>query len=225
MIIREIKLLTSRFEALRSFYLDVLGFTLDRSDERSFTVVAGASKLTFAACEPDTEPYYHFAFNITESKIEPAIAWLAAKGILPSIVDQSPVVYSQSWQSHSVYFGDPAGNIVEFIARHRKPSESKADFFSLDDVLNVSEIGLPANDVDELSRFLRSELAEAVYIEGNAMFTPIGDEDGLLILSSLERCWLGSDKKVAIYPVEVALGNGGRRSVPVLHYPYVILTE
>lgn len=224
MIIREIKLLTSRLEALRSFYVDVLGFSLDRSDERSFTVDAGASKLTFAACETGAEPYYHFAFNITESKIESAIAWLTGKGIVPSVVDQSPVVYSESWQSHSVYFGDPAGNVVEFIARHRRPSQSEPGF-SLEDVLNVSEIGLPANDVDELSRFLRSELAVEVYLEGNSIFTPIGDEDGLLILSSLERCWLGSDKKVAIFPVEVTLGIGGRRSIPVLPYPYVILTE
>lgn len=113
-------------------------------------------------------------------------------------------------------------NVVEFIARHSVRQGSDAKEFSALDILNISEIGLPAEDVLGLSAYLQKKYEEPEYRSGNAMFTPIGDEEGLMILSSLDRNWLGSSKKVSIFPIEVVLNKGITSIDSVLQYPYKI---
>jgi len=223
MKIVEIRLLTSQLDSLKEFYSEVLGFSVSDIEEESFTVYVGAAKLTFTQCETEMNPYYHFAFNIVESKIGHAIDWLKNRGILINQIGENDVYYSESWNSHSVYFYDSAGNIVEFIARHNLVAEQGSEF-TVKDVLNISEIGLPAQDVIQLSTFLKNELLEEIYIEGNSIFTPIGNEEGLLILSSLQRNWLGSNKKVEIFPLEIVVKTGESQTNQLLQYPYKLTT-
>ena len=93
-----------------------------------FTVEAGETQVTFvSAAEPPRAeaPFYHFAFNIPENKIcrrssgrrraRPAgrsPSGNRAAGYPPEVVDY------RHWNAHSVFFLDPAGNVVEYIARH-----------------------------------------------------------------------------------------------------------
>ena len=58
---------------------------------------------------------------------------------------------SKSWNSDSVYFKDAAGNVLEFIARHNLKNAVEEEFDS-SQILNVSEIGLPSEDVVELGK-------------------------------------------------------------------------
>jgi|GEM_PF-58345 len=230
MRIVEIKLYTLELEPLRRFYCDTLELPLSEDGEGSFTVRAGQSLLTFVRGLPDSNsssdehPYYHFAFNISENKIAEAVEWLGRKGIEISPVNGRTVIRSESWDSDSVYFIDPAGNIVEFIARHRLANGSDTPGFAAENVVNISEIGCGTDDVNELSLLLRERLRESVYLEGDDLFTPIGDEEGLIILSSLRRNWLGSNKPVRIFPMEITVLMGKSGESQVLHFPYSVGT-
>jgi catechol 2,3-dioxygenase-like lactoylglutathione lyase family enzyme len=225
MIIQEIKLLAKRLEPLIDFYRRVLELPVLEQSASHVSFGIGLSRLTFERSDDLATPYYHFAFNMTESKADLAIPWLKAKGIRINLINGEEDCYSKTWNSHSVYFYDPAGNIVEFIARHNLKQESDQREFLPEDLLNISEIGIPADDVIELSNAIIDRLNEQVYLAGDSMFTPIGDEQGLLILSSLDRNWLGSDKKVRIFPLEIVLGNGANDPLQLDRYPYRITSR
>ncbi len=226
MRIERIKLNAIELEPLRLFYRDTLELPVSDDGESSFTVSAGASRLTFERARTDSgeAPYYHFAFNVSANKIAESIDWLSGKSVPISPVNGRTIVRSESWDSDSVYFFDPAGNILEFIARHRLPNRSDKPGFSYEDIVNISEIGCAADDVNELSRVLRERLGEPVYLDGDDLFTPLGDEEGLIILSSLRRNWLGSNKPVRIFPLEMTVRTGASGEWPILHYPYSVRT-
>ena len=232
MRIARIKLYALELEPLRRFYRDTLELPLCEDGEGSFTVRAGQSLLTFDQGLPDSDsssssdepPYYHFAFNISENKIAEAVEWLERKGVAISPVNGRTVVRSESWDSDSVYFVDPAGNIVEFIARHGLSNGADTPGFSAENIVNISEIGCGTDDVNELSGLLRKRLRGSVYLEGDDLFTPIGDEEGLIILSSLRRNWLGSNKPVRIFPMEITVLMGETGESQVLRFPYPVRT-
>jgi len=223
--IERIKLNALDLEPLRSFYSDILDLPIVENEEDSFTVLAGISRLSFQQVTSEEAPYYHFAFNVSENKIEQALDWLKEKQIPISPINGNLTVRSESWDSLSVYFMDPAGNIVEFIARYRLRNPSDKPGFTRDDILNISEIGVPAEDVNQMSLLLQNRLDSPVYLEGDEMFTPIGDEEGLAILSSLRRYWLGSEKSVRIFPMEVTVGTGKSGEFQIPKHPYVVRTS
>jgi hypothetical protein len=73
-----------------------------------------------------------------------------------------------------------------------------------------------------MTDFIIQLLKENIYMDGNSIFTPIGNEEGLLILSSLNRNWLGSNKKVEVFPVRVIL-HGAEEGVHLIpEFPYEI---
>jgi catechol-2,3-dioxygenase len=222
MKIKEIKLLANNIESLKHFYAEIMGFSISNSTNISVTFHAGESLLTFTECEIPENPYYHFAFNITENKKDKAISRLKARGILFNLIEGKEDYYSATWNAHSIYFYDPAGNIVEFIARHNLVSHSDGDFKRAD-ILNISEIGLAVEDVGKAAEYLLSYYKEQIYISSNSMFAPIGDEAGLLILSSLNRNWLGSNKKVEIFPIDIFITSDQEEELSVFQYPYKII--
>ncbi|OAB45600.1 VOC family protein [Paenibacillus antarcticus] len=223
MKIEEIRLYAERLDALKEFYSVHLEFPIIDSSNTSITFSVGSSRLTFVQSDCVATPFYHFAFNIVETKNELAIEWLKSKGININQVDDHDESYFESWNCHSIYFYDPAGNIVEFIARHNQEHESDSEF-STKDIINISEIGLPSEDVIELSTYIQEEYNEQIYLSGSPTFTPIGDEEGLVILSSLQRIWLGSNKESEIFPVEIVINKGESGTKQLLQYPYKVTT-
>ncbi len=90
-------------------------------------------------------------------------------------------------------------------------------------ILNISEIGLPSEDVVGLANEICSKLDLSTYKqEANENFTPIGDENGLLILPKMERIWMpDSGVPARMLPVHV-WGQAGGRSWEVRGVPYEI---
>ena len=223
MRIVSLRLLTSDLDALRTFYTAVLEFPLleDRND--SFTVKSGHSNLTFEqTAHPEERPFYHFAFDIPGNRVEEAIAWLGAKDVqLRLLPDHTYTHYSQTWNATSIYFYDPANNVVEFIARHTLGNES-ASPFSAANITNISEIGLVVDDVPGMMAYLKTTLLIDGYKDSSESFAAVGAEDGLFILSAKQRVWLGSDMKADIFRTEVTVSgiHGDVTSIP--HYPYTI---
>ena len=117
---------------------------------------------------------------------------------------------SQSWNSDSVYFLDPAGKCLEFIARHDLKNAMDGDFDS-SQILNVSEIGLPSENVIEFANQLCMRLDLSVFNqEPNETFTPVGDDNGLLILPVQNRIWM-PDLGVPARMLPVSVKRGSKR--------------
>jgi hypothetical protein len=121
------------------------------------------------------------------------------------------VFYSESWDAHNLYFRDPAGNIVELIARHTL-GNADAGPFSGASILGISEIGVAADDVRELVAELIERTGAAEYHgPGSASFSPVGDESGLLIVVARGRIWFPETGVPAEpLPVTVTTERAGR---------------
>ena len=172
----------------------------------SFTVKAGSTALQFRAAE--SKPY-HFAFNVPENKLNEAKAWLSERVKLLE-GDGQDQFFSESWNAEQVYFLDMDGNILEFIARHEL-SDARADPFSSQHILNVSEIGYVVSDVLRTVSNL-GELGLGPYRKPGERFAAVGDAHGLLIVAEIGRPWfptggLPDEVKAAVGPLELTLSS------------------
>jgi catechol-2,3-dioxygenase len=145
MEIKSVILQTRNIIEMRAFYIDTLGFPLIREGENSFRFAVGSSELEFTSNDVDGNPYYHFAFNIPPNKFNEAKTW-AKKRVSLNMEDGEDEIYFPHLPAHALYFDDPSGNVVEFIARYSVSGHS-TEPFSIKSVLNVSEIGLTVDDV------------------------------------------------------------------------------
>ncbi|MNX10180.1 fosfomycin resistance protein FosB [compost metagenome] len=211
MRIRELELLTGSIGAIKSFYHGVLEQVILKETEDVISLKAGESILTFTRSYQYESPYYHFAYNIPEQKCEQALNWLKQKDISVHSVNGQEIEHSENWNSDSIYFNDPVGNIVEFIARHDLKDEDTA-LFTAADIKNISEIGLPTQDVTAISEMLRGKYDLQVYKSASPTFTPLGDEEGLFILAAVGRIWFGSDKAAKYFPVTIDISDGSKRN-------------
>lgn len=186
MNIQEITLEAADLQVLQEFYASKLQLPVDRVGD-SLVVTVGASKLKF---NQGSEHRYHFAFNIPENQLEACQDWLKQR--VPLLSEHGSEVFNfDSWEAHSLYYLDPAGNIVECIARHRLHNATSEPFSSAS-FLNVSEIGLASNDVVQQVQELAAQLS-APYFQSpdgpQPNFTAIGDDHGLIILVKRHRIW------------------------------------
>jgi len=188
MQIKQLELLTADLYAQRDYYANVLELPVHLNAD-SLEVAAGKTELTFRQAPAEWQGEYHFCFNIPENQFIHAKAWIYPR--IPLLKDENGAdeFKSESWNSTSLYFKDTGGNILEFIARHDQKNAVNAPFNS-EQILQVSEIGLPSKDVISFAIELGKRLGIPTYKQGpNETFTPVGDEDGLFILPVEKRIW------------------------------------
>jgi catechol-2,3-dioxygenase len=185
-------------------------------------VKAGATDLVFKQAWSEFEGAYHFACNIPENQFHAATEWISSR--VPLLRDNTgqDEFPSKSWNSDSVYFLDAAGNVLELIARHNLKNGVSGDFDS-QQILSVSEIGLPSEDVVVFANELCTKLGLSVFMqEPNENFTPVGDDHGLLILPAKDRIWKpDSGVPAKLLPVHV-WGEAHGREWEVRGVPYEI---
>ena len=222
MNISRLELSAKDLPAQRDFYGNILELPVTL-DSATLDVKAGETNLVFTQAPSEFMGAYHFAFNIPQNQYQAAKQWIASR--IPLLQDNTGKedFESKTWNSTSVYFLDAAGNILEFIARHTLQNASNEEFDSRQ-ILNVSEIGLPSEDVLELANALVTRLGLSVYQqEPNENFTPVGDENGLLILPAKDRIWMpDSGVPAKLLPVKVK-GEANGREWEVRGVPYEIL--
>ncbi|WP_419874251.1 VOC family protein [Candidatus Pristimantibacillus sp. PTI5] len=191
------------------------------SSNDTFTLKVGNSDLIFEQTDSvEKSPFYHFAFDIPENKIDESIAWLNSVGVTLNVLpDNSYKAYSKTWNATSIYFYDPAGNIVEFIARHTLDNAILTPFTGKE-LLNISEIGLVVNDVKSIKDLLSINHLITGYKDSKETFAAVGDEDGLFILSEYRRVWLGSEKKADIFKTEITVEGTQEGVFAIGQYPY-----
>ena len=95
--------------------------------------------------------------------------------------------------------------------------------FDSQQILNVSEIGLPSENVIELAGQLCTQLGLTVFHqEPNETFTPVGDDNGLFILPIKDRIWMPkSGVPAKLLPIKVK-GNAKSKEWEVRGVPYEI---
>ena len=222
MNITYLELPTRDLQFQMDYYSNVLGLPVMMSPV-GLEVRAGKTDILFVRASPDFDGAYHFAFNIPENQFRGARHWVTER--VPLLSDETGKVEfeSSNWNSHSVYFKDSAGNVLEFIARHNLKNAVEGGFES-GQVLNVSEIGLPSEDVIELANDLCARLNLSVFNQQpNENFTPVGDDNGLFILPIKDRIWIpNSGVPAKLLPLKVR-GSAGDKEWEVRGYPYEIL--
>jgi hypothetical protein len=145
----------------------------------------------------------HWALNVAPGRFEEAVAFAGRR--VEMLHHDVPF---ESWRARSAYFFDPAGNIVELIARERAPGD---ELF-----LEVSEVGLPVSDVPAAVDFLESELGLPHFSGDRRTFAAVGDDRGLFIIVPVGRPWLFTDRPAPDAPIEVtiAAAHGDEVRVP-----------
>ncbi len=209
--IAEIRMKSDRVEELRQFYEEALELPV-KLDSDKLTVEAGTTRLIFSATDhpADKEPFYHYAFNIPENKIEAARQWQKERTQLLRL-GKKEVIHFSGVNAHSVYFNDPAGNIVEYIARHDLKNSASGEF-SAKDILYASEIGLVVDDVGQTVREIKDSLGFEYFKGGyrSDSFTAVGDAHALLILVKRDRLWYPDKKQAAkVHPVQATIRGPG----------------
>ncbi len=194
----ELELLTAApLAAMKQFYGTALGLKILADKADRLTVAGGGTPITFvsAPAEPGSgKPFYHFAFNVPENKLLDARRWQLDRSPLipmpPWLRDPAypdDVANFSHWNAHSVFFLDPGGNVVEYIARHDLKNPA-AGGFGPDDILYASEIGLIVDDVPAAALALREAVTGfRQYRGGDDQFTALGDERGLLLVMKRGR--------------------------------------
>jgi catechol 2,3-dioxygenase-like lactoylglutathione lyase family enzyme len=123
----ETSIYSSHLEKMKEFYIDKLGLELV-AEQRGRHVFLKTDKnmlliFNYATTAAEKEIYHgaltppsivHFAFEIEEEQYEEAKKLLLANDIQV----EKEIAWENDIKSRSVYFRDPANNLVEFITRN-----------------------------------------------------------------------------------------------------------
>jgi hypothetical protein len=211
MNIQKLELFTASLRVQEDFYSKTLRLPA-KITPYGLLIRAGTTEILFKQAPSDFDGAYHFAFNIPENQYFAAKKWISSRAPLLRDKTGKEDFNSQSWNSDSVYFLDAAGNVLEFIARHNLANAATSDF-DRTQILNVSEIGLPSENVIRLAKELCAQLGIFVFKqEPNETFTPVGDDNGLLILPAANRIWMpDSGVPAKMLPLTVTGNSDGKR--------------
>ena len=207
MKIKELTLYTNNFLAVKDFYGNVLNFALKSESDNFVEFQIQETVLRFKE-DKTINPHYHFAFNIPSNKIEEAKKWMNGKAELLPIEDNNYIADFVNWNAKSIYFNDPVGNIVEFIARFDLQNDVVEKFDSLQ-ILSVSEMGIVTNDVTAFTDNLKNEYKVFDFVKSvnSDSFSAIGDDNGLFIVAVENRNWYPTKVPSQKSPFEIKFIN------------------
>jgi hypothetical protein len=216
MFIQELSLQTQHLAEQKAFYSTTLGLPLLAETADSFIVQAGATQLRFQATRQDV--LYHVAFTIPRNTFTTAKSWLSERAPLLR-KDGEDEFFFANINALSLYFCDAANNILEFIV-HYDLEQDIVGTFGPTEILHVSEIGLPVEDVPALATMLKDTLNIEPY--GGPVsddFAFLGDIYGQLVVVKSGRPWLPTETVLAsIAPVQLTIR--GQREVQLLLTPF-----
>jgi catechol 2,3-dioxygenase-like lactoylglutathione lyase family enzyme len=207
MHIQRLRLFTAQLGELMDFYHGILELPIAWSNENGFGIQCGDGMLEFAA--GGEENYYHVAFNIPSAAIEAAAAWLEELGIAILPLEGKRIVDFPNWAAKSVYFHDPAGNILELIARERLELPGGKPFGS-DSIVGISEMGLPTDSMATVLQALESQIELARFWNPGPSFAAMGDDRGLfIVVDSKEKLWIPTMVPALPFPFEADISERG----------------
>jgi catechol 2,3-dioxygenase-like lactoylglutathione lyase family enzyme len=212
MRIQQLLLETSDIAGLKTFYQGLLGLPVT-TDERNIMIQTGSSQLEFRETRQG-HPFYHFAFTIPANAIIKAKDWLKDKVELIWISEyKNEIADFVNWHAKSVYFFDPAGNIVELIARFDLDNATEEPFSSKQ-FLSISEAGLVFgdNELDKRTDELLQRYRLSYFDKQPPLpqFKAVGNDEGLFIIVPANRNWYPTPKASGMFPMEIRFENEGK---------------
>ncbi|WP_424961269.1 VOC family protein [Ekhidna sp.] len=213
---------TTRLDKISHFYSQTLGVPIVKSNGNQVCLVVGDTQLTFQ--ESPNTAYYHFAINIPSYQIKEALSWIKARtNILP--FHGNEIVDFKNWNAEALYFYDPAGNIVEFIARKNLKIPSTQDFNS-SSFQHISEVGLPVSDVKAALDLLNKQCNLRKFSGDFEKFCAIGGETGLFItIDYNQKDWIPNGDKAYPFPFTCVVENDGKRFGVIYEDEQIIITQ
>lgn len=225
MFIKEVIFNTDKLTVLKEFYGPVLGLPVRSENENSVSVQTINSVLTFTTSNNDLykNPFYHFAFNIPNNKFNEAKAWISERVNLIESGGKNEFEFA-SWNARAMYFYDPAGNILEFIARYDLDNSASGNFTGKN-ILNISEIGLPVRNVEMFFDKITAEFGLPLFSGDKKNFSAVGDDNGLMIIVPEKRTWYPNLSEAGIFPVTAIIESGIKKDIQFQDLPYKIISE
>jgi hypothetical protein len=201
----------SSLKAMYEFYRHQLGFDCGLTRDR-LEVDAGKGRLVFTH-KKNFKGGYHYAFAIDVLDMPQAFSFLRTRtSLFYSFDDDSYIANFRNWKAKSLFFSDPDGNVVEFIGRKEDSiPEAGIEDFSPARIIRPAEIGLGTTNSGALKMQLRREAALEPMLRGDEGFCPVGNPEGLFIVSSVQRCWFPTREQVRPLPVSAIFMNHGRK--------------
>lgn len=193
MEIREVVLQTRDTDTIERFYGRELGLEVV-SDPARVTVALGSTRMVFE--ESEYEGAHHLAFTIPTGMFPQAKQWIAARAALLGRDGVDEFEGPSSWNSRSVYFDGPDGQVLELIERRdlRQPTN---DHFGPDGLLCVSEVGVAVPEVLDTVDLLQVSGIEPYGSPPSEGFAAVGDIHGMLILVPPGRGWMPTGDRYA----------------------------
>ena len=204
MKIKEVKLKTCQLEAISSFYDSLIGLEILDKQAAYSTFRAGESSLTFQTASSGESGFYHVAFTIPTNKFVEAKQWVKDLGISLFAKEGQDEFPLESWNATSLYFYDPDANLIEFIAHHSLDNAANEPF-GPNQLLRISEIGLPVEHVPETVHKLKDAFQLSLWGGDGIQFAPLGDVQGLLIVVDEQRPWFPDGRAPAMLDTHVTL--------------------
>ncbi len=201
---KKVTLYTDQLEDMKGFYEYQMGFRIVEEDSESFTLAIGSSTLIFK--ESERKSVYHFAFNIPGNQFTLAKSWAASRVTLNRQEGMNEIFYA-NFNADAFYFQDPAGNVVEFIARR---NVDRMGDFTIDSLLNISEVSITTPFVEDIGELLEDM---DIPVRGNKGIEPkalnfLGRDDAFILLVAPKRTWYFSKQKSEVHPLTIELVDG-----------------
>lgn len=214
MRITQLTLSTPEPKELKRFYGEQIGFpeipAISESD--GFAFQAGHTRVNIIPGDRDAR--YHFAFNVYPDQLTHAIQWAQDRGLelLHSPEDKGILVDFPNWWAKSIYFFDPAGNIVEIIARGGVGPIGNTTKFSAKSLIGVSEIGIVTGDVPAMREWIATAhgLQPFSRHENTDTFSAMGDDHGLLLIVNTGRNWFMGNFDAHHFPLAIEGETDGK---------------
>ena len=211
MKIQQVELFIANFEHTLSFYRDQMEWNLLDVADGKATFQIGESLLVLHQDE-ESKHYYHFALNIPPNLFQSAKRWVQERVALSTEDGEDEADFTES-KAKAFYFEDPAGNIIEYIARATTPTADNTQEFSPKHLVGISEIGVSASDMrtvlDELMEMgitprNNQKIHEHTYLN----FMGEAEDGNYIIVGPVGRRWIFSDKPGKVTPIIIRTDRG-----------------
>lgn len=208
---RRLILYSNQLDELEKFYGNKMGFPVKRPAEDELKITAGKSEIVFH--KSDKPRHYHFAFNIPPQQVDEAKKWLEKRvELMEDSETEEELIDFVTWNAHSMYFLDPAKNVVEFIGRHNLKVPT-THHFSGKSLMEISEVGFPVADVEREFFALHNFFDMGRYSGDFQHFCAAGTEHGLFILVPRDRNWFPTNVHSEPHPLELEVSHAGRDGI------------
>lgn len=213
MKISEVHLLSNSLSETEFFYKKKLGLEVVAKTDELLCLQTGTSRLCFHLSSEIQNPVYHFAFDIPENKLMEGLKWIRTRAELIALETKEYIVDFSNWNAKSFYFYDNNGNILECIVRYDLKNVSDENFGG-NSFIKISEIGFVVNDVFEFCDAVNLKYGTDYFVKQpkRENFSVLGDNQGLFIVSGVNRNWFPTMHKAQPFWVKVLFESCGKSS-------------